>query len=88
MRAVHLDNQESLEQEVDPADSGQVDLGVIANSVDGEKVLGVDLHNGLGPQIQKAQRLESRPGSVAQELVLEQFQGHAVQAHRRGCHRR
>ena len=71
--AVHLHDQESFDQEVDPADPGQIDLRVIANSVGAEQVLGVDLHDGLGAQVQLVQRLQGLAGPVGRELGLQQF---------------
>ncbi|MEC5181490.1 hypothetical protein RCH07_002859 [Arthrobacter sp. CG_A4] len=66
--AIHLYDQESLDQEVDPADPGQVDLRVVANSVGAELVLGVDLHDGLGPHVQLMQRFADLAGSETRLL--------------------
>lgn len=77
--AVHLHNEESVEQEVHPANSGQVDLGVVADSVGFEEVLGVDLDNGFGPQVQEMQCRAHRSGSFARELAFQQLQRHTMQ---------
>ncbi|MET4135279.1 hypothetical protein [Pseudarthrobacter sp. PvP090] len=69
--AVDFHDQESFDQEVDPADPGQIDLSVVANPVSAEQVLGVDLHDGLGAQVQLLQRLADQAGPVGRELGLQ-----------------
>ncbi|WP_026548087.1 hypothetical protein [Paenarthrobacter nicotinovorans] len=84
--AVHLHNEHSFDQEVHAADAWELNLGVIANPVGFEQVLGVNFHDGFGPQIEFLKDHQSRPRLVCREFLPQQGQGNSVKPNSRNCH--
>jgi hypothetical protein len=76
--SVNLNNEEAVQEEVNPPDARQEHLRFKADAVGPEQVLRIDFHNRLGAQVQLAKGPQNGRGPVSMELVLQEVPRHAV----------
>ena len=86
-KAVNLHDEETIQQEVHPANPGQEDLRLVSDPVAPEQVLRIDFNNGFGPQVEFPKCPERCAGAVCPQFAGQQFRGYTVQADCRRRHR-